>query len=168
MQGLCHYRTSEDYRLGWLWWLHKSMWDFCFFQRTLSNELLKWNAERQEGRFAQSRYDTRRGKVIKGQRSHTWPFITRHKSPHKPKNRDLNAFSVIHLLTLRLIWQIPDNTRKRTLWRCVVCLCILTSADRVQLSTRESQRLNWPKLLIGCFASIIALSEGDPLHCTPH
>lgn len=44
----------------------------------------------------------------------------------------------------------------------------MTSADRVQLLTEESQRLNWPKLLIGYFASIIPISEGDHLYCTPH
>lgn len=177
MQGLCHYRTSEDYRLGWLWWLHKSMRDFCFFQRTPLNELLKWNVEWQERHFVQSYSDMQRGKLLKGQRSQQWTrnlLEPRTNYDTSPKNKDWSLFSRMRPLTSWLNCQIADNARKRPLWWDTLkafglsLVCILTSTNQVQLSTQESQRLNWPKLLIGCFASIIAILEGDHLHCTPH
>lgn len=125
MQGLCHYRTSEDYRLGWLWWLHKSMWDFCFFQRTLSNELLKWNAERQEGCFAPFLMTHNGARWLKV-RDRNGEHVTCYKRIQKKKDRDLNTFSVIHLLTSWLNWQIPDNTRKRTFWWDTLKVCSLS------------------------------------------
>lgn len=69
MQGLCHYRTSEDYRLGWLWWLHKSIQDFCFCQRAPSNELLRRTVVETKWHFVGRRWkvvETERGKVVKG------------------------------------------------------------------------------------------------------
>lgn len=53
------------------------------------------------------------------------------------------------------------------LWRCLNCLCILTSIVRAHLLTEESQRLNWPQLSIGYFARIIHISEGGII-CTVH